>query len=284
MDRLAQTIREILRGKDDPHPVLEQRLEAPPPVPPEGNARPRPRRFVLAAALLLSVVALASGGWIGGKTLTSDGGSAEIRTEGGASSVSVPAQPATVDPGPSPETGEPIGNPVLPEATEPAPKRRPAEKPYNPPPVVVRVPTEPTGILVTDPPVAPPVHAEDVQPPQATITSPRNGAKVGKQILVEGVLSGLSTGQRVFLCVKSIQDVYYPQGELPPADGPWSMKANSSDQAYEISVVLATSPQAVAALNDRSNREQGLRNLPEDASILRVVKVERKWWTRMKPA
>jgi len=115
--------------------------------------------------------------------------------------------------------------------------------------------------------------------PRTTITSPGSGEKVGDSILVQGTVVGLGN-QRVFLCIRQPNGVFYPRGELfPNVDGQWSMHLRSSkEQTFEILVVASASQEAAQVLSDQASRDDGLRDLPAGASISGgAVAVKRKW-------
>jgi hypothetical protein len=104
--------------------------------------------------------------------------------------------------------------------------------------------------------------------PDVTITSPKDGDKVGKCVMVKGVISGLGAGQRAFLCVRNRYSTIYPRGELfPGSGGQWSVEATSSHHDFETFVVISTNAEASEFLSHPSTVEHGLRLLPKGAAI-----------------
>ncbi len=126
VDRLAQAIRDVLgeEGAPAPQPAPGKRRDTPPQAPPASIARPRPRRLVLASVALLSMTALATGGWIGGKALQGDS-PAEVPTAGRGGSD---PPPTPVVPGPGPESGEAIGVAARGQTAEPPSSPWPADR------------------------------------------------------------------------------------------------------------------------------------------------------------
>jgi hypothetical protein len=103
---------------------------------------------------------------------------------------------------------------------------------------------------------------------RVTILSPQNGATVGSDVLVQGVVSGLGE-QQIFLCIRQSNGMIFPRGEVfPNADGQWSIKLRSSkERTFEILVAASGSKEANQVLRDQRSRDDGLPALPAGASI-----------------
>ncbi|HEX7183924.1 MAG TPA: toll/interleukin-1 receptor domain-containing protein [Thermoanaerobaculia bacterium] len=267
VDRLAHTIREVLG---------EETAAAQDPREPRAavaEKRPsEPRTWLRASMFLLTALVLVSAGWISRTRIQSPTG----ETTGGrvnpapaqTASSSTPA-PASANPAPAPAVSNPAPAPAVSSSA-------PALSPSNPAPAPAAPRLPPTKrdayIKPAEPePSRTPVdsrQASDETLPGVTIVSPRDGEKVGKCVKVRGVLSGLGSGQRAFLCIKNRESTIYPRGELfPNPDGQWSFEAVSSHHDFETFVVISTSSEAAEVLSDRNTREHGLRLLPKEASI-----------------
>lgn len=116
----------------------------------------------------------------------------------------------------------------------------------------------------------------------AQIYYPEDGAVVEKFVAVKGTISGLNSGEKAFLCIKSTAfgRLIFPQGELlPDANGQWSVSAiySSIGYRYETFVAIARDTEAAQLLGDGYHRSYGMRSLPESSSILGpVITVERR--------
>ncbi len=143
-------------------------------------------------------------------------------------------------------------------------------------PTATPIPPTPTPT----PPMPTPVPPTPIPttPPTASIAFPQNGDAVGESVIVRGVISGLGSGQRAFLCVKSqaFGRLIYPQGEiLPDLSGQWAVESiyHSIGYSYETFVVTTNNPDAAMMLADKHYRAYGMRSLPQDTIIISSVAV-----------
>jgi hypothetical protein len=215
--------------------ILQETPEQPP-----GPARPQAWMFLLAALVLVSA------GWAISIWKRPDNGNRP------ASPVAVPASPAAVTASPTPPA-------VLTSLTSAlaAPNLTPA-KPQSD---IRPVEQKPSGSTMEP-------EGETLPVLRARITTPRQEDEVGKCMRVKGVVSGLGAGQRAFLCIQNPGEEIYPEGEIfPSTEGKWSMEATTSRSDFDLFVVISSSPEAARVLNDRSNPERTLRDLPAGAAI-----------------
>ena len=121
-------------------------------------------------------------------------------------------------------------------------------------------------------------------PPATTvsITSPRQGARVGQKIAVQGVMPALQPDQHVFLCVQSqaFGRLIYPQGPvIPDGTGQWTVESiyATPGYKYETFLVATTNTASAALLSDSQSRKYGMRSLPPSTmSIGPVIVVTRE--------
>jgi hypothetical protein len=153
------------------------------------------------------------------------------------------------------------------------PARSPAKEPAGSEPIRRAEPEESSepakspAMPEISPRAANPASVAALQPPRVTITSPRNGEKVGQSVVVQGAVSGLD-GQRMFLCIKHQDGAIYPRGEVfPKADGQWSIQLRSAKTDFQTFVVISSSQEAAQVLGEQTSRDHGLRSLPAGASI-----------------
>ena len=259
VDRLAQTIQGVLGEKTPAAPPPEAPGAPPPATAPKR--RPAARAWVRAAVFPVAALLLAAAGWISKDRLHSPAvvspapapsSPAAGPALSGPAPASVPAV-TTVVPGPVPAPVAPGPKPAL------LPHAVPAQVPS---PGTTLAPAQlhpaagPSGAALAEPDAGTkPVElglpqVETLQLPGVTITSPKNGEKVGGCVTVNGVISGIGSGQRAFLGFRT-QGKVYSRGELfPGADGRWSITTESSHHDFDILVVITTSPEAVGAVND----------------------------------
>jgi serine/threonine protein kinase len=193
-----------------------------------------------------------------------------------------PTEVPTATPTEAP-TATPTETPMIPTPTE-APTPTPTETPMIPTPTEAPTPT-PTEAPTPTPTEAPtptpteaPTPTPTPIPPTASIAFPQNGATVGESVIVRGVISGLGSGQRAFLCVKSqaFGRLIYPQSEIfPDPSGQWAVESiyRSVGYSYETFVVTTSNPDAAMMLADKHYRAYGMRSLPQDTIIISSVVV-----------
>ncbi|HEY7489620.1 MAG TPA: PAN domain-containing protein, partial [Candidatus Tectomicrobia bacterium] len=110
----------------------------------------------------------------------------------------------------------------------------------------------------------------------ASITFPRDGARVGLSVFASGQITGLTPGQSAFLCVKSqaFGKLIYPQGQLnPDATGTFTLKSiyASAGYRYETFVVSTDDADAAALLSQQRYRQYGMRTLPRNTRIISPI-------------
>lgn len=140
-----------------------------------------------------------------------------------------------------------------------------------------------------DPATPPPLTASTASPiptaskppqlPEATIFSPQQLAKVTERAAVEGSVSSIAPGIRVFLCVRASAPGgrIYPQAEVT-LSGNWAIDVvfQTSGALYDVFVLAASSEDSIARLSDPHYKAAGMVELPPDASIIsNVVTVTR---------
>jgi TIR domain len=271
VDRLAQTIQGVLGEKTPAAPPTEAPGAPPPATAPKR--RPAARAWVRAAVFLVAALLLAAAGWISKDRLQSPAVEAGVSPAQAPASSSPAAGPepapalsspalaslpagTTTAPGPAPTAPAALGPKPAPPRPVPAPVpspagTTPAPAQLNPAAVPSRpsLPEPDADIKPVEPAPALP-QVETLQLPGVAITSPKNGEKVGGCVTVNGVISAIGSGQRAFLCFRT-QGKAYSRGELfPGTDGRWSITTDSSHHDFDVLVVITTSPEAVAALND----------------------------------
>jgi hypothetical protein len=253
VDRLAQRLQEILKDTGASRPATAVR-------PPEQAASAgiaavaRAWMYRLAAVALMSTVVLVPTGREPAQRIQLN--------------PIVDSDPTTVQP---PSDGNNVAGQNTKDASDPLPKARGSldvkrqDKPEQPKPAVpvVEVHDEPSENPASDPSV--------------TITSPKNGARVGERFEVRGTVSGLGAGYRAFLCFRQPGELMFDSCEEIPAmdDGLFALTVvrGSKEKSFELLVVIATNGEAAEAL-----RTNGLRSLPPGAKITGSIALKRQGW------
>jgi TIR domain-containing protein len=263
VDRLARTIQDVLEENPAPPPPAS--------IAPAVAAKATGSRawlLSLAALVLVAAVVLVSWVWTR-QTPSGSGGPAnpravELPADGAAAGALASGEPAA-----NPAGDVNSGNSVL-NAANSGPLAGAGSLAAKAP--SGNVPSGNAPSTAADPGDASVSGASapvpSVQPVRATILSPRNGERVGSDVMVQGVVFGLGD-QQVFLGIRQKNGLIYPRGELfPDADGQWSIKLRSSkEKTFEILVVASTSPEATQLLRDQRSRDDGLSVLPGGASV-----------------
>jgi len=107
--------------------------------------------------------------------------------------------------------------------------------------------------------------------PEAAILSPRSGDVVSLHQLLEGSVSSIPPGIRVFLCVRASAPggLIYPQGEID-SSGEWEMMVTfqTSRAAYETYVVAASTQEASTIMAEGHFALAGMAELPPDVTMI----------------
>ena len=139
------------------------------------------------------------------------------------------------------------------------------------------VPPQPVPMVKAVPRVRSAATPQTVSPAQAVITaritSPRQGASIGRKLPVKGVLAALRPEHHVFLCVQSTAfgQLISPQGQLiPDATGKWAVESMYATPGYNSAtfLVITTDPAAAALLNDQRARHSGIHHVPASTERL----------------
>jgi hypothetical protein len=170
----------------------------------------------------------------------------------------------------------------------PAPTHTPTTSAFVPtatsfPPTATSMP--PTDTKISEPTDSPttPTSTNIPVPTNVTaaITYPQDDTAVDQSVYVRGEISGLTPGQRAFLCVRSVAfGRTYPQGEIiPDPAGQWLVESIYADigYRYETFVVATNNPKSAEMLANEHFREVGMSILPEDTFAIGVpIVVERQ--------
>jgi TIR domain-containing protein len=288
VDRLAETVEEVLEDTGATAPASGPRRETPPPPAALTAAAGTPARsrawmYILAAAVVLAAaVGLAAGPWL--RQTPSDPSpvpvspadeTAVVNQVGNEPAASTTSE-ASLNGNSRPGVGTVSSEPRQAETPQEDPSRVPTRAPQVSPPlprpdaVTLRV-NEATTAPAQGPAAEPRPAVSSVpaaQPLQVTITSPRNGETVGSTVQVEGTVSGLGT-QHLFLGIRQKNGAIYPRGQLfPEANGQWAIQLRSSkEKNFDILLVTSSNEDADRMLLDQRSRDNGLPLLPPGAAI-----------------
>lgn len=153
---------------------------------------------------------------------------------------------------------------AIPTPLTSTPEEKPLDTPTPEPPSNTPVP-EPTNTSTPKPTVA-----------TSSIVFPQNETTVGESVIVRGTISGLESGQRAFLVVKStaFSRLIYPQGEIfPDPTGQWAVESvyGSVGYKYETFVAATNNSEAANMLANGYYRTYGMSSLPQDTIIIGPV-------------
>lgn len=276
VDRLAQTIQDILEESpaSGPSPAAALEKATPPPATVAAVAAPKATG---SRVRLLSLAALVLVAWVWTQRAPSgkDGPLQAQQQPANLAAVTVPVGGVATG---APASGEPATKPV----SDVDRGSRAADKPSGAPakviPVFAPIPraeggtvpvgNEPSVTSTATEPRGSSAPAPSLRPARVKILSPQNGDTVGSDVMVQGVVFGLGE-QQIFLCIRQGNGMIYPRGELfPDTDGQWSIKLRSSkENTFEVLVVASASKEVNQVLRDQRSRNDGLAVLPGGASI-----------------
>lgn len=109
---------------------------------------------------------------------------------------------------------------------------------------------------------------------EASIISPKNNSIVNKDEVVKGLIYGLGTSYRAFVCVQTTawKKLIYPQGEVIPNErGQWDVtkvRYQSPEHTYKTYVVATNNSEEVKKLSDNYYKVNGMPNLPKATKVI----------------